>query len=59
MFSKNFAKFKNNLINLHLTKDQMKTLNENLDLALQNMKQSLDEIENDYLNEGEVSEDEL
>ena len=37
----------------------MKTLNENLDLALQNMKQSLDEIENDYLNEGEVSEDEL
>ena len=51
--------FKNNLINLHLTKDQMKTLNENLDLALQNMKQSLDEIENDYLNEGEASEDEL
>ena len=59
VFSKNFAKFKNNLINLHLTKDQMKTLNQNLDLALQNMKQSLDEIENDYLNEGEVSEDEL
>lgn len=59
VFSKNFAKFKNNLINLHLTKDQMKTLNENLDLALQNMKQSLDEIENDYLNEGEASEDDL
>lgn len=59
VFSKNFAKFKNNLINLHLTKAQMKTLNENLDLALQNMKQSLDEIENDYLNDGAENEDEL
>lgn len=59
VFAKNFAKFKNNLINLHLTKDQMKTLNENLDLALQNMEQSLDEIENDYLNDGTENEDEI
>lgn len=59
VFSKNFAKFKNNLINLHLTKDQMKTLNENLDLALQNMKQSLDEIENEYLTGDDENEEEI
>ena len=59
VFSKNFAKFKNNLINLHLTKAQMKTLNENLDLALQNMKQSLDEIENEYLTGDDENEEEI
>ena len=59
VFAKNFAKFKNNLINLHLTKDQMKTLNENLDLALQNMKQSLDEIENEYLTGDDENEEEI
>ena len=37
----------------------MKTLNENLDLALQNMAESLDEIENDYITGGEDNEDEI
>lgn len=59
VFSKNFAKFKNSLIELHLTKEQMEKLNENLELALQNMAESLDEIENDYITGGEDNEEEI
>lgn len=59
VFSKNFAKFKNSLIELHLTKEQMEKLNENLELALQNMAESLDEIENEYLTGGEDNEEEI
>lgn len=59
VFAKNFAKFKNSLIELHLTKEQMEKLNENLEFALKNMEESLDEIENDYITGGEDNEDEI
>ena len=54
IFSKNFAKFKNTLIDLHLEEKQLKKLNENLDFALENMETSLSEILNDYVNDEEV-----
>ena len=53
IFSKNFAKFKNTLIDLHLEEKQLKKLNENLDFALENMEIGLTEILNDYVNEEE------
>lgn len=59
VFAKNFAKFKNSLIELHLTKEQMEKLNENLELALQNMAESLDEIENEYLTGDDENEEEI
>ena len=53
IFSKNFAKFKNTLIDLHLDEKQLKKLNENLDLALENMEIGLTEILNEYMNDEE------
>ena len=53
IFLKNFAKFKNTLIDLHLEEKQLKKLNENLDLALENMEIGLTEILNDYVNDEE------
>ena len=58
VFAKNFAKFKNSLIDLHLPKEHMDKLVENLDLALQNMESSLNEIESEYL-EGEYDSEEV
>lgn len=54
IFSKNFAKFKNTLIDLHLDEKQLKKLNENLDFALENMETSLSEILNDNITEDDV-----
>lgn len=51
IFSKNFGKFKNTLIDLHLEEKQLKKLNENLDLALENMEEGLNEILNEYIND--------
>ena len=59
VFAKNFAKFKNSLIELHLTKEQMEKLNENLEFALKNMEESLDEIENEYLTGDDEDEEEI
>ena len=53
IFSKNFGKFKNTLIDLHLEEKQLNKLNENLDLALENMKEGLNEILNEYMNDEE------
>ena len=53
IFSKNFAKFKNSLIELRLEEKQLKKLNENLDFALSNMEDGLSEILNDYVNDEE------
>ena len=51
VFSKSFSKFKNSLVELHLQDDQISKLNENLDLALKNLEDCLDEIENEYINQ--------
>ena len=51
IFSKNFAKFKNTLIDLHLEEKQLNKLNENLDLALENMEIGLTEILQEYMND--------
>ena len=59
VFAKNFAKFKNSLIELQLTKEQMEKLNENLEFALKNMEESLDEIENEYLTGDDENEEEI
>ena len=53
IFSKNFGKFKNTLIDLRLDEKQLKKLNENLDLALENMEEGLNEILNEYMNDEE------
>ena len=58
IFSKNFAKFKNSLIELHLEENKLKTLNENLNFALTNMETSLSEILNDYVNEEDIKNEE-
>ena len=54
IFSKNFGKFKNTLIDLRLDEKQLKKLNENLDLALSNMDQGLNDILTDYVTEDDV-----
>ena len=54
IFSKNFGKFKNTLIDLRLDEKQLKKLNENLDLALENMDQGLNDILTDYVTEDDV-----
>jgi hypothetical protein len=51
IFSKNFGKFKNTLIDLHLEEKQLNKLNENLDLALENMEIGLTEILQEYMND--------
>ena len=53
IFSKNFGKFKNTLIDLHLDEKQLKKLNENLDLALANLEEGLNEILHEYMNDEE------
>ena len=53
IFSKNFGKFKNTLIDLHLEEKQLKKLNENLEFALENMEISLTDILNENVNEEE------
>ena len=58
IFSKNFAKFKNTLIDLHLEEKQLKKLNENLDFALSNLEEGLNEILNEYMNEDDVKTNE-
>ena len=53
IFSKNFGKFKNTLIDLRLDEKQLKKLNENLDLALANLEEGLNEILHEYMNDEE------
>lgn len=53
IFSKNFGKFKNTLIDLHLEEKQLNKLNENLNFALSNMEEGLNEILNEYINDEE------
>ena len=54
IFSKNFAKFKNSLIELRLEEKQLKKLNENLDFALENMEEGLSDILNENITEDDV-----
>lgn len=58
IFSKNFAKFKNTLIDLHLEEKQLNKLNENLNFALSNLEEGLNEILTDYINEDDVKNEE-
>lgn len=51
VFSKNFVKFKNSLIELQLTDKQVKILEQNLQNAIKNMQNSLDDIRLDYVEE--------
>ena len=56
VFQRSFSKFKNSLIELHLNEEQIKKLNENLDLALQNLENTLGEINDEYINSDEDEE---
>ena len=51
VFERSFTKFKNSLIDLHLDKEAVAKLTENLNLALNTMQESLDEISAEYMNE--------
>lgn len=50
-------KLKNNFIELHLNEEQLNKLNENLDLAVKNLESTLDEIQNEYINEDDNIEE--
>lgn len=52
-FCEAFSKFKNELVALHLSEDQLKTLHEKLELALQSLQDKLDFLEQDYGKEEE------
>lgn len=47
-FCEAFTKFKNELIALHLSEEQLSTLQEKLSLALQSLRDKLDFLEQDY-----------
>ena len=51
VFERSFTKFKNSLIDLHLDKEAVARLTENLNLALNAMQESLAEISAEYMNE--------
>ena len=51
IFSKSFAKFKNSLIDLHLSDAQVDKLHQNLEFAIKNMEMSLSDIKQDYIND--------
>ena len=53
IFSNAFAKFKNDLISLHLNEDQLSILNEKLESALRSMDDGITQINSEWMNEGE------
>lgn len=57
VFERSFTKFKNSLIDLHLDKEAVARLTENLNLALNAMQESLDEISAEYMTE--VTEEQI
>ena len=59
VFAKAFQKFKNCLIELHLNDEMLKKLNENLDCALNNLEENLNEIQKEYLTDEEEDEMEM
>jgi len=50
---------KNRLIELHLNEEQLKTLTESIDLALESMQTKLDFMYNDFMENGLEKEDTL
>ena len=56
-FQKSFRKFKNCLVNLHLNQSQITFLNENLEYAISNMQNSLDQIKSSYINTQQTDEE--
>lgn len=59
VFSREFSKFKNSLIDLRLDETRLNKLKENLEFAISNMEDSLTEIFNEYMEEteNEIEED--
>lgn len=53
IFSASFGKFKNELISLHLNEEQLATLTEKLEYALKTMKDGLDAINAEWMDEDE------
>ena len=51
-FTVAFARFKNTLVGLQLSEEQLKSLNEGLDIALASMKDKLDFMYNDFIENG-------
>ncbi len=58
-FTEAFAKVKNRLIELHLSEEQLKTLTDSIDLALESMQTKLDFMYNDFIENGLEKEDNL
>lgn len=59
IFSREFSKFKNSLIDLRLEETQLSKLKENLEFAISNLEESLTEIYTEYMKEDEQEEPEL
>lgn len=59
IFSREFSKFKNSLIDLRLEETQLSKLKENLEFAISNMEDSLTEIFNEYMKEDEQEDTDI
>ena len=51
VFSNAFARFKNSLVELHLSEEQLSTLTDNLENALKSMNDGIEQINAEWMNE--------
>lgn len=59
VFTREFSKFKNSLIDLRLGEEQLSKLKENLEFAISNLEESLTEIYNEYMTEDEQEDTDI
>lgn len=53
VFANAFARFKNSLVELHLSEEQLNTLTDNLETALKSMNDGIEQINAEWMNEGD------
>lgn len=56
VFANAFARFKNSLVELHLSEEQLNTLTDNLENALKSMNDGIEQINAEWMNEEEEKE---
>lgn len=59
VFSREFSKFKNTLIDLRLEEKTLNLLKENLEFAISNLEESLNETYDEYMNKDEETESDI
>lgn len=57
VFSNAFARFKNSLVELHLSEEQLNTLTDNLENALKSMNDGIEQINAEWMNEQNEEEE--